>query len=111
MTLWIRTQDKKKLYQINEIGIDEMNGTIRTQQHWLGSYNSIDRCIEILDDIQNKLQNKFLCKPNCFMKAKDIDREEQFLNHMYKGEFIMQPTTIDIEPINCDVVIYEMPSK
>lgn len=45
------------------------------------------------------------------MKPKDIDRKEFYLNTMYKGEFIMQPTTIDIEPINCDVVIYEMPSK
>lgn len=111
MILWVRTQNKKNLYQVNEISIDEMNGTIRAQQHWLGSYNSIGRCVEVLNEIQNKIQNKFLCKPNCLMKPKDIDREEFYLNTMYKGEFIMQPTTIDIEPINCDVVIYEMPSK
>lgn len=111
MELWIRTQTGYDLYKIDEINIDENFKTIRGNQHWLGSYKTMERCMQILDEIQNKLQNKFLCKPIALLKPEDVFKQELELNDKYKKDFIMQPSTMNIEPINCDSVIYEMPKE
>lgn len=120
MELWIRSQNKEYLIKCNTIAIDEIMNSYKIQSYDsnddcgtnLGYYKTKERALEVLDEIQEKLQNKFLCKPTCVLKAKDIDKAEGLLNLKYKNErFIMQPQTIDIEPINCDIVVYEMPKE
>ena len=114
MELWIRSQDKKTLVKVDKISIYPCD------DGWLigkdiynsyGIYKTEERALEVLDEIQGKLQNKFLCKPTCIMSRKDINKEEEILNWKYDENFIFQPHTIDIEPINCDVVVYEMPKE
>lgn len=59
MELWIRSQDKTTLIRSYEIYISEQPNTylIRAKRtsHILGSYSTIKRAIEVLDEIQNKI--------------------------------------------------------
>ena len=116
MELWIRSQDKNRLTRVDDLYIvhDDNNFCDYIGNNMVGhlaKYTKQGRALEVLDKIQEKLQNKFLCKPNCLMKRQDIDREENILNMKYNKDFIMQPQAIDIVPINCDNVVYEMPKE
>lgn len=60
MNLWIRSQDKKKLVNINAVNILEfealiaIHGYINSETHfWLGNYKTKERALEILDEIQH----------------------------------------------------------
>lgn len=59
MELWIRSQDKTTLIRSYEIYISEQPNTylIRAKRtsHILGSYSTIERAIEVLDEIQDEL--------------------------------------------------------
>ena len=57
MELWIRSQDKECLMKVNDIVV-EQNMVIGyfdkdTEYEYLGQYNSKERALEVLDDIQN----------------------------------------------------------
>ena len=63
MDLWIRTQDKKRLLKINVLGyveyqnVNVINGyfTNEVDNYDLGIYNSKERALEVLDEIQDIL--------------------------------------------------------
>ena len=63
MELWIRTQDKTTLIRSYEIYIAEHGKNsyvIRAKRtsHILGAYNSFERALEVLDEIQNILETR-----------------------------------------------------
>lgn len=68
MELWIRSQDKTTLIRSYEIYISEQQNTylIRAKRtsHILGSYLTIERAIEVLDEIQDLLQNAYVGNVN-----------------------------------------------
>lgn len=59
MELWIRSQDKTTLIISYEIYISEQQNTylIRAKRtsHILGSYSTIERAIEVLDEIEERI--------------------------------------------------------
>lgn len=61
MELWIRSQDRTTLIRSYEIYISEQRNTylIRAKRtsHILGVYNTFERALEILDEIQIRLIN------------------------------------------------------
>ena len=60
MNLWIRSQDKTTLIRSYEIYISEQPNIylIRAKRtsHILGSYSTIERALEVLDEIQKMLK-------------------------------------------------------
>lgn len=75
MKLWIRTQDKKKLLEAENVWIDsktysnvnnynsvaiyqEVKHYIMVDNNVVASYGSMDRCLAVLDEIQTLLINK-----------------------------------------------------
>lgn len=62
MELWIRSQDKTTLIRSYEIYISEQQNTylIRAKRtsHILGSYSTIERAIEVLDEIHKCIVDK-----------------------------------------------------
>lgn len=64
MELWIRSQDKTTLIRSYEIYISEQPNTylirVKRTSHILGSYSTIERTLEILDEIQDLLQNAYV---------------------------------------------------
>lgn len=64
MELWIRSQDKNNLIKVSDIWIDDTDMTdkgyvsIMTNSNFsfeLGIYNSKERALEVLDEIQHRL--------------------------------------------------------
>lgn len=58
--MWIRSQDKESLLEISHLDVyslSENNWTIEDCGNDLGTYKSKERAIEVLDEIQNKIQS------------------------------------------------------
>jgi hypothetical protein len=120
MELWIRSQNKTALMKIidirlypdnvdnkTDIFIRDINGDIVS----IGSYKTRERALEILDEISNKIKNQYIVKANCLIKPSDMMKEKEYLENTYDGDFIMQPSAYEIEPINPNVIYYEMPKE
>ena len=64
MELWIRSQDKEQLIKVdnlnvfhNTVNCETINFIIKNNFDDLGSYATKERALEILDEIQNKINN------------------------------------------------------
>ena len=63
MKLWVRSQDKTKLVKVDNISYLDMAEDMDAEAHslWndckgiLGQYKSKERALEVLDEIQNRL--------------------------------------------------------
>ena len=61
--MWIRTQDKETLLNVNCIDVYNLNKNewiIEACGNDLGTYNSKERALEVLDEIQAHLENNYL---------------------------------------------------
>ena len=76
MDLWIRSQDRKKLMKVDEVKIETVkdgNTFIYTHATDLGTYETKERALEVLDDIQNKIiKGTFAEIRNGLNELKDI---------------------------------------
>lgn len=118
MELWIKVQNNKKLKQ-GLVKVDDLFVDKYEEDEWiikqccdtLGIYKTEKRALEVLDEISNKIKNQYIVKANCLIKPSDMMRDKQFLEETYDVDFIMQPQGYEIEPINPNVVYYEMPKE
>lgn len=115
MELWITTQDNECLMKIDRLDYDYASSEHRIVangfQTLIGKYKSRERALEILKEISNRITNKYIVKPKCLIKPSDMMKEKEYLDNTYDGDFIMQPSAYEIEPINPNVVYYEMPKE
>ena len=104
MELWVRSQDKTTLIRSYEIYISEQQNTylIRAKRtsHILGTYSTIERAIEVLDEIQNLLQPTIEYKP--------IVQEEYNPSYTYK-HFVKVDDNIEIKELS--TFVYQMPEN
>lgn len=103
MELWIRSQDKTTLIKSYEIYITEHSKDsylIRAKRtsHILGSYNSFERALEVLDEIQNILKPKVLVNTYKVEQAQLCD-----------GTQFIKPMLDDIQVQNVTSYVYEIP--
>lgn len=113
----MRSQDKKQLAQIVGLLLDDENNEIRgfTNYHQnyyeLGTYATKERALEILDEIAAMIKNRYIVKPAGIISTKDIVNEHIRLNRLYNEEFIVENPPFEIEPINSNIIYYEMPKE
>ena len=58
MELWIRSQDRKKIIKVDEVKMEtvkEGNTFIYSHTTDLGTYKTKERALEVLNEIQNKI--------------------------------------------------------
>ena len=115
MELWIRSQDKEVLVKVDDIAV-EMNMIYgyfdkNTEYELLGSYKSKERALEVLDEIQSKMIEKFIVKSHAINTLKGIDGEEARLKWKYNKEFIMEDPSFEFIPINAGIIVYDMPKE
>ena len=113
MDLWIRNQNKKQLLLINTIALAEdetglllgygIDGKIKTA---LGKYETDERALEILDDIQNVINAKTIIQ---FQRLVPDERIEQIKNAIDKNSIIELPE-YKIKQL-AGVIVYEMPEE
>lgn len=100
MNLWIRSQDKTILINVKNLLIDEKQKKIytvetlsnATHQAVLGTYNSKERTLEVLDEINNAVLG--------IISLEDI--EEQGIKE-YTGNAILSKQS--------NSIVYEMPEE
>ena len=116
MELWVRSQNKGTLMKVNRIDVEDNNVICYDNDYYcnktyMGLYKSKERALKILDEISNKIKNQYIIKANCLIKPSDMMKEKEYLENTYDGDFIMQPSAYEIEPINPHVIYFEMPSE
>lgn len=109
MNLWIRSQDKTTLIRSYEIYISEQQNTylIRAKRtsHILGSYSTIERAIEVLDEIQNILKPKYILNTSSIKPDGDFYEENGVIFQKYNAN----ARNARIEELS--TFVYQMPEK
>ena len=103
MELWIRTQSKQSLVKVDNVSIAEQTKTrynVDSGKWILGRYNSFERALEVLDEIQNIL------KPQLLVRRND-DNDKELLGALQKG--VTQK--LDMEFKELSTYVYEMPKE
>ncbi len=116
MNLWIRSQDKMKLIKVNFVFLNYKNscqiianyipdfiGREGDYFETLGTYKSKERALEVLDEIQNILNPKYMIR-----MSGNLSNVKKYLN--IDGAYIQCNDNADIKNINNNL-IYEMPEE
>lgn len=110
MELWIRSQNRKQLFNIKDIEIDDIDYEkidIKTAfGEILGTYKTKERALEVLDEIHKLLQPKGIIKFKGLLDLETIkkvkeDFENKYLVFGNNVEYFEEPKTI----------VYEMPKE
>ena len=123
MKLWIRSQDKRELKEVESLWVigksvrnpnnfnrmeeEKIIYSIIADEQSVGIYDTQQRALEVLDEIQNALVGKVIIEPKHPVKQK----EEKALKEMVEEKTIIKSTAVDIKPLNQNCVVYQMPEK
>ena len=108
MELWIRSQNKGDLLKVEALG--QTNGIIKgyflTGNCILGKYETGERALEVLDEIQRILIPKGIIKVDGLLHQKDIKTLRKHFDNNYtvvnKNVELLQPF---------ETLVYEMPKE
>ena len=79
MELWIRSQDRKKLMKVDEVKIETVkdgNTFIYSHATDLGTYETKERALEVLEEIQNILRGKYAMSFDYKVSLNGFKKEE-----------------------------------
>ena len=119
MELWIRSQDKNLLSKIDtlRIGVNDIFNKDDLVNIWgndilaLGGYKTKERALEVLDEIQSKLKGTFLMKMKKDGYQDFIPKAKEYFEEMNSVCIVTGDDYFDLEPINKDIYVYEMPEE
>lgn len=113
MDFWIRSQNRTALTKINSIGIEYDKKLIGYGKICvkLGEYATKERALEVLDEIQSKLKATFLMKPKNDNYSKYVEDGKRYLEELNDISIVTGDRCFNLEPINSDVYVYEMPKE
>lgn len=116
MELWIRSQDKNILCEAIHFELSASKLSILGQNKAyygvvLGTYKSKKRALEVLDEIQSKLKATFLMKPKDERFSKYVEDGKRYLEDLNGICVVTGDRCFDLEPINKDIDVYEMPKE
>ena len=114
MKLWIRSQDKTRLEEVEEIKIEDIidsnpnNANGYKEPRVIGykiicngkpfaKYDTNKRALELLNEIQSLLVGSVIVEPKASKTKKD--------------DAILEAQPINIKPLNQNCVVYELPIK
>lgn len=114
MELWIRSQNKCKLRKTDIVNYSYEEGKHNIDCHGysVGTYKSKQRCLEIIDEIQELLklgnpENSFMHINNCNMCYDDI---QEMVKRARETKAVVTDGA-DFEIVMPRVVTYEMPKN
>ena len=123
MKLFIRSQDRNKLMEAEELIIKEVvktdaNNVNGYKQEVVGCnvlvgdivvalYKTKERALQVLDEIQNALVGKVIVETKAMIKQKD----KEALKEMVEEKTIVKSPAVDIKTLNQNCVVYELPRE
>ena len=118
MELWIRSQNKKMLTKLDYCYLEPVHKReILGGNHYLinqslGIYPTEKRALEVLDEIQKKLNcNKYLLHAHPLISRTDLEDAKIYFEQLNKIDLIADDGCFKIEPVGNQILIYEMPKK
>ena len=116
MELWVRSQDRTTLMKVDRLDIDYSSGLYLIKSDGFGTllanYKSEERALEVLDEIQKKLNcNKYLLHSTPLIKLKDLEAAKKYYEELNKIDLIADDGRFKIESVGNQILIYEMPKK
>lgn len=114
MELWVRSQNKEQLANITGlIFVDnEIRGFTNQKDYYeLGRYETKERALEVLDEIQSKIKSLLYLKPRSKLSLNDIKIGKQIFEELNNTDFITCDNNFEIQPITTNVIVYEMPEN
>ena len=112
MELWIRTQTKTGLYKIDNVYIDEdedktihiwTDGINKYLKYYLGSYETKERALEVLDEIQNILQ------PKPLVIVRPSEEMVELLGSRQAGKTMKMKQDFEFKELS--TYVYQMPEE
>ena len=103
--LWVRSQNKKRLMKVEMVEIDKQKdggAIIYSHEYMLGEYKTKERAIEVLDEIQNILNPKYILDTSSIKPDGDSWVEKGIIMQKYNAN-------ARIEEIR--IYVYEMPKE
>lgn len=112
MELWIRSQKKGRLLKIDELHIvepltAEMRWFVYSHDYCLGEYSSIERCREIVDEIQTILTKTLIT----FAKGITKDELNELDKDMHSNGVVCLPNNAEFKSVDIDTFVYQMPEE
>ena len=118
MDLWIRSQDRTKIIKAPSIEIERVYKEETRKDafylcvdssFWVGQYNTEERALEVLDEIQELILNssKIWVESSCLSPVKQKD--QKYIKELVKGDTPILDERLKIKTTNIDTVVYEMP--
>ena len=114
MELWIRSQNRSQLAKITGVLLldKEIRGFTNTNYFYeLGIYKTKKRALEVLDEIQSKLKATFLMKLKDEKFSKYVEDCKRYSEDLNGICVVTGDRCFDLEPINKDIDVYEMPKE
>ena len=114
MDLWIRSQDRERLSNCCDFRIyydDDARMWAIDSCDIVGYYTSYERALQVLDEIQNKIQNQYLLKPKGNIKPDMIQDAKRYFENLNGIKIVACDDFFEMLPINSNVVVYELPKE
>lgn len=105
MNLWIRSQDRTFLRKVNTIGIVEGRDFWSIDENLtvsFGKYKTKERALEVLDEIQNILKQKYILDTSSIKPDGDFYEENGVIFQKYNA---------NAEIKELSTFVYQMPEK
>ena len=116
MDLWVRTQDREEIVRVKRVSIFYNNiQVVEDDSHEskfisVGVYETKERALEILDEIQNLLKPRCLIKTNSDKLNRDNAKQiSEAYKKIFDSSCIITNNMLDFEKF--DVICYEMPKE
>ena len=103
MELWIRSQDRRVLTKVDEIWISNQNAIYCNNDWEAGQYETEERALEVLDEIQKLLMPQ--------VKAIYNNKIEEVKLQDFTSDIIVKPIIEDIQIQQLNNYVYEMPKE
>lgn len=118
MDLWIRSQDKKQLIEVDKIYLNDYQHysggheyQIVTYDDILGTYKTEGRALEVLEEIQKSICTTFNLKPKIPIHMDDLKAAKVYLEDLNDIKLITAGIEFEIEPISTNTFVYQMPEE
>lgn len=117
MDLWIRSQNKEILAKVDLLYIEKGKKCLDAEEGYdivddkyrYGRYGTLERALQILDEIQGKIKSLLYLKSNIPLGLNDIKCAKSYFEELNEVDVIICDNNFEIVPISTNIVVYEMP--
>lgn len=114
--LWVRSQDKFNLTKVRNLWIEKSGQYYAifddSVRYYIGIYETKERAIEVLDEIQELMTQPIAFLKTEFIKDTPIEVSRDIIKNLERiGVKCVQGKNCEIIPTNTTNIVYQMPKE